>query len=56
MKAPSYFDHNSRATNDTPLDVIDWRDPPLDDSYEVEVRELDADEWRAFKALLEGLK
>ncbi len=62
MKAPTYFDHNSRRTDDVPLEVVEWQaiSPPIDwppsDGIEVEVRELTQAEWEQFRRVLEGLK
>ncbi len=55
MKAPSYFDHNSRRTDDVPLEVIDWVDPPTQ-PMDVEERDLTEREWLEFKRILAGLK
>jgi hypothetical protein len=54
-RAPSYTEWAARRTDDVPLDLLDWTDPPPQ-PIEVEERDLTQAEWALFKRVLEGLK
>jgi hypothetical protein len=53
MKTLSYFDHLSKLNGDTPLDVVEWKEPP---AMEVEERDLTEAEWARFKKIMAGLE
>jgi len=55
MKAPNYYQFQERLANSVPLDVVEWRDPVVDDSYVVDEKELTEDEWQQFKKIIAGL-